>query len=214
LLVVLVLLTAHVAGAEPATDDSSAARAPGDSPSSETDWNRNPFLLEAHLGVATPVGVFGGMLEYSPIENFSLACGAGTNGYGLQTACMARARSFFSPGRTGYFAAGASMGPHKQTESTNLGLLSALIAPFAAGSHGKADEAEYVWEQAIWANFEVGLEMRSGGGSFRPYFGIAWMQNFDDGERKSDQELMYEDRRLADANAVMPYGGLAVGGSF
>jgi len=121
-----------------------------------------PWLVNAHLGVATPIGVTGLELERDLFDRFSVAAGGGLGLSGLQGSAWLRAR-----------LTGISRRKHRNP--TRIGVGAGLSAGrFAQGgcfSFFCGGEKE-VWDWIVWANLELFAEKRFDSGlTLRPYLG-------------------------------------------
>jgi hypothetical protein len=140
-------------------------------------WEQRPLSLELHVGIATPTGVFGGVLDYSILPWLSLGCGVGTNFVGPAGECRLRIRWIRPRNQALYIGAGVSGGPHIQNSLTQAGIFAFAIAPMSAMGHSPPP-APRVWEFAKWANIEFGYERRKATGwVIRPYVGVAVLLN-------------------------------------
>jgi hypothetical protein len=181
------------------------------------NWEMRPVALEAHLGVATPTGNVGAVVDYAVNRWLSLGCGAGTDFEGLQVACMVRPRFAFHPNKAVYAGIGASTGPHAQSETSSLGVLAVVMAPFGANDHTDTEprREEYFWDRAYWTNFEAGYEGRlQKGMTFRAYLGLRMMQNFADYEYVEDDRQNISQGDAGAPHAAMLYAGGAIGYAF
>jgi hypothetical protein len=171
--------------------------------------------LEAHLGVATPTGTLGAVLDVSASRWISFGCGAGTDFEGLQVACMVRPRFAFHPNKAIYAGVGGAMGPHAQSQLSSLGALAIAVAPLASNSESEPRRAEYFWDRAYWVTSEVGYEGRlTSGMTFRGYLGLRWMQNFADYEYVEDDRPNVAQTEAGAPHASMLYAGAAIGYAF
>lgn len=158
----------------PASADADGS-APTPSPRGwDSAWGKNPFSLELHAGIATPLGAVGLMASYSFVPWVALACGAGTNFEGPQFACLARGRLILRETRALYLGAGLSGGPHIQTEVTGFGVFGLLLAPMTQ-MREDLPPAPLHWDFAEWGNFEFGYESRKGL-VFSTYAGLAFIR--------------------------------------
>jgi hypothetical protein len=121
-------------------------------------FTRRPLSLNAVVGVGSPVGGFGGVVEYSVASRFALGVGAGAGWYDggyvrfpgpLQLAALARYRIFVHEGVSdaqafalvGAFASGR------------------FIYPFLPGN-----DTSYVDERAYWVQGALEYELQKGNG--------------------------------------------------
>lgn len=98
----VLLLRAASAAADPlpartehAGEREWAEPAPAEAAARGAAWKERPVSLEGHLGIATPVGFFGGTVEYSPAPYFAIGAGVGTNFLGPVGAFLMRLRPLF-----------------------------------------------------------------------------------------------------------------------
>ena len=116
-------------------------------------WN-DALAIEGHLGVGTPVGLAGLAVDLTPHPNVSFNIGAGQGLRAPQIAAMARVRPFFiTPGLAPGIGAGVSGGD--------------------TGTMHVMDFRQLRFEQAVWLNAEVFLELRRGPFHLRPFVGYA-----------------------------------------
>jgi hypothetical protein len=178
-------------------------------------WEAHPVALEAHAGIATPVGALGVMVDVAPASWVSVGCGTGLSLGGLQLACMMRPRFVFKRNMGVHLGVGASMGPHEQGENTSLGALGAFTGVMSGMAHSATDYSQYTWERAYWTNFEVGFERRlTGGLCLRSYAGLAHMLNFEDREYHLDDNPEIVGPPFDDPQRNLVYVGAAVGKAF
>ena len=186
-----------------------AAQQQSPPPTDPHPWRSRPFALDAVLGIATPWGLAGASAEYAPIEQLSLAAGAGTNLSGWQIAAMARAR-FTAPQRTSFYVgAGYSQGRHFQSDANHDGVFSVLTGPLTAIGHDTRRSRE--WKTARWFNLELGFDRREQRGfDMRLFAGSAFLLNPDAGV--ADEPSGSEDRSPAiPLRGFMIYAGTALG---
>lgn len=176
-------IVSEEAQAEPVESTS-----PSEPDETASAWEKRPFALELHLGVAAPTGALGGVLDYSLLPWLSLGCGVGTNFVGAAGECRLRLRWIRRRNKSLYFGAGLSGGPHRQTPLSRAGIFAIPLAPMSAMGHGPPP-ASRDWDFAKWANFELGFEHRGlTGGVIRPYVGIAVLLNPEDSTIDATQE--------------------------
>jgi hypothetical protein len=116
-------------------------------------WN-DALAIEGQLGVGMPTGLAGLAVDGTPHPNISFNAGVGRGLHAMQIAAMARVRPFFiTPGLAPGIGAGVSGG--------DTGTLKVM------------DFRELRFDQAIWLNAEVFLELRRGPFHLRPFVGYA-----------------------------------------
>jgi hypothetical protein len=176
-------------------------------------WATRPFSIELHLGIATPLGLGGVMLEVAPVRWVSLGCGIGTNVVGVEVACMSRVRAFVRAERAFNLGVGVSGGSYMQSKPTRYGALAPLLG--AMDSMGESPwPSEYYWERALWLNAELGYESRhQSGGSFRVYIGLGKLLNPADATPDPSGPDPGQHRKFERWDAL-PYAGVAWGYAF
>src|SRR5206468_2832257 len=108
-------------------------------------WLARPLVVEGHIGLGTPLGLFGAAVDYSPSPWFAAGIGAGAGAAGPQAALMARFRIPLGEGVGIGLGGGVSGGNYEWTEG---GLFSVLI-----------DKPESkIWKPAYWANADLSIE--------------------------------------------------------
>jgi hypothetical protein len=184
----------------------------------QSGWDRRPWAIELNLGIATPVGVAGLMLDYAPLTSLSLGCGAGTNLFfdtkmhGVEAACMVRFRALSDSQRALALGFGASIGPFLKTEVFAMGTLGPFLGPLTALREGPPPR-ERVWDAAGWLNFEMGYEKRTlEGVTFRVYVGVAHMLNPEDARPlEPPTDAFDRDRDVVELSTTLMYFGVAPG---
>ena len=200
---------AFVFGTVALVTSRAGAEDPPRSASSSNPWEMHPLALELHLGVATPVGAAGAMVDGSLADWLSIGCGAGTNFIGVEGACGFRLRYVYRPTSGVYLGFGLSTGPHSQSHGSRLGLLFPL-APLGR-VHGEREHGFVRYSFAQWENFEFGVEERRASGFHaRAYVGLAHMLNPEEGRR---HHVSPGDLGLKVMTELL-YGGAAVGRAF
>lgn len=133
------------------------------------------LMLEASLGLGTPVGIAGIAVDYSPWPFLGVNLGIGLGLAGLQYGLTPRVRLFRAGNHTQvalYLGAGVSAGAYKQP-SVSINLTSELDDAEPGPSTPTSR-----WSMAYWANAEIGVEIRKEGGpAFRPYLGVSRLLN-------------------------------------
>jgi hypothetical protein len=157
------------------------------------------------VGIATPTGLAGVGLDYSPTHLLSLDCRGGTNLIGPEAACNVRVRPAAGAEQAFYLGAGLSFGPHAQSDVSQDGLFALFTGPFSAMSH--TSYGSYRWDLAYFTNLELGHETRLWTGfTMRAYFGLGVLMNPGDGvESRRDYE------ESVSISNVLAYGGFAFG---
>jgi hypothetical protein len=171
------------------------------------DFTEHPVTIEWRGGIASPTGLFGGALSYSPIPQIGLDCGAGTNLRGLQLACGLRARLMLggSPSSASAFArgrrraitltSGVSTGPYVDTH--------ALQKVTWVDGEGPADRS---YTRAYWWNTDLGVEGRYEGAVVRGFVGVALLQNPGAGT-----DLVSGNQRAEPPTTAIWYVGIGLG---
>jgi hypothetical protein len=130
-------------------------------------WKQRPLSLEAHMGLATPVGFFGVTVEYSPIPMVGIGVGIGTNYLGYAPAVLARFRPLQGARDALVVSAAYSFGKYG----------------FKVGSFdGSTDSGEGYWHSDLlqWAQADIGWEHRAHKGLvLRIALGAAFVTNPD-----------------------------------
>ena len=194
-------LTVGVAQAEPGPERSGEA------------WAERPFSIELMMGVATPLGLGGFMVEVAPVRWLSLGCGIGTNIIGPEVACMSRFRVASTPDTALALGLGVSGGPHHQSPGTALGALSVIAGPLSANGESPWPSS-YHWARALWLNGEVGYERRWPTGlGVRAFVGLARILNPDDRVARPAGPDPGQHRSFQ-PNTTLPYAGLGWGYAF
>jgi hypothetical protein len=122
------------------------------------------IALDGVVGLGTPVGFGGGMLEYTAIPWLTLSAGLGANGQGLQEALGVRLRGSPRPGVAFAFGVCGSTGPYAAAEP--------LIAFF------DTPQDNYTWKRAYWINVDFSIERRWDNGlEMRWFMGLATLAN-------------------------------------
>lgn len=116
-------------------------------------WN-DALAVEGQLGVATPLGLAGLALDWTPHRLVSLNAGVGRGLFAMQLAAMARVRPFFVT---------ANLAPG----------LGAGVSRGGTGTWEVMDSRRLRFDQATWVNGEVFLELRRGRLHLRPFVGVA-----------------------------------------
>ncbi len=178
-------------------------------------WQSHPVALEAHLGIATPVGAIGMMLDVAPVSWLSLSCGFGVSTGGVQTACMGRPRLVIRRSMGVHVGAGASMGAHEQNDLGSYGVFGVPLAFLFGGGESPPDYTTYTWERTYWTNFEGGFEKRwDDGFALRGYIGLAHMLNFEDREYHLDDDPEAFGHPFDDPKQNLIYAGATAGYAF
>ena len=163
-------------------------------------------MLEAQLGFAAPLGLFGLAVDYAPIPELAFNLGIGAGFAGLQYALSGRLRvvrfgqrAHFAP----YVGAGFSMGAYDSPIN---------LPNFIPGADGTTDNENpsphYHWSLAYWTNAEAGIEMRFGNVALRPFFGATFLLN------PGSSSIVYGEHGEAPPGGFDrwgPYIGIAVG---
>ena len=130
-------------------------------------FDDRPWTFETMLGFGTPVGLLGGVLEYTPADVFSFGAGAGFGPGGLEGGVLFDVRPF-RWGKTTKAHALSIGGAYSVGGWTDF---------WQTVDQGLSDP-HYASGFAQWAQFDVGYELRARGGfSFRVATGAAWMLN-------------------------------------
>jgi hypothetical protein len=151
---------------------------PPDAPPQAPDpWATRPFMVEAHLGVGTPLGILGVAFDFAPVPFLALNLGVGLGVSGPEFAFTPRVRLFRWGRRSHgalYLGAGVSANAYDQPTAIDT-------IPLDGSQSESADEiAHYHWNMAYWTNLEAGVEIRlRSGTSLRPYFGVSRLLNSD-----------------------------------
>jgi hypothetical protein len=111
-------------------------------------WKERHLSLEGHLGIATPVGFFGGTVEFSPSPYLAIGAGVGTNFVGPVGAFLARLRPLFGVRDALVISGAYSIGQYG-------------FAPISLD--GSAGSGNGYWRASPlqWAQFDVGWEHRA-----------------------------------------------------
>jgi hypothetical protein len=127
------------------------------------------------LGAGTPVGLIGGVVEYSFLDPVALGAGVGTGAAGPQGAVILNLRPFFWNGRLAAQAIGASVAWSMGNWDSRgfdplLGSLDHRSAEVRAmDQHGTSSFAQ-------WLELDAGYELRTRGGFvLRVASGLAWL---------------------------------------
>src|SRR5688572_10909092 len=126
--------TAALAQDKPAAADATPDR-----------WRDRPFAIWGQGGVGTPLGLVGGMLEWSPHRMVAIGAGAGFDFAGVQYGVMPRLRLILAESVAFHMGLGASGGRWKK---------------FCFLS-GCSDMDYRVVDNAVRANIEAGFEGRT-----------------------------------------------------
>lgn len=198
-------------------DNDDGDRVP-DVSRSHNAWQERPWALEVELGIATPVGMAGLMLDYSLFDWVSLGCGGGTNLYvdtalhGLEGACMLHLRPIKGRERAFSVGLGASIASFRKTELTGMGAFGLFLGGLTQIREGPGPVGR-TWDVAYFVNLEVGYERRSPEGPvFRVYGGIAELANPADGV--PDEPVSPSADGIVSRETTLFYAGVAFGRAF
>lgn len=182
----------------------------------ESAWELRPFAIEVDLGVATPVGALGVMIDTSPSSRFSIGCGLGTNLYfrtissGFEGACMMHLRPLSGRERALSLGVGASVGSFEKSEVSAMGAFGPLLGPMTAIREGPGPRDKR-WDVAAWLNFDIGYERRTvQGATFRVYLGVAQLLNPGSGRETEPPDPNY-DPGVVKSSTTLLYFGVAFG---
>ena len=159
----------------------------------------HPFGLDIVLGLGTPTGLIGGVLDWTPTPYLSLEAGLGYD----------RTFSFFPD------AGGFQWSVMPRLRTPNDGVSLSVGAGMSGGHYEWCDSCPFengdvwTWSHALWFNFETALEYRwQAGAALRLVIGGADLLNRDD---VTCQENRYGCGDIAPARqSIQPYFGLAV----
>ncbi len=172
------------------------------------------LALEGHLGIGTPVGFFGGFVDYALFESVTVGAGAGAGSgpdyLSLHLAAGARWRALRGELNAGYLAVEYSTGGYREFQS------------YALAPSGVAETwtvTDITAERAHWLHLSLGWEHRwRSGVVLRAYYGAGILLNPDDREcisRTYDSGELTETRPCEPASeTTVPFFGLAVGYAF
>jgi hypothetical protein len=110
-------VSAHPSPGDPAQPDGASPDATVVRPRPPDPWETRPFMVEAHLGIGTPVGLVGIAFDYSPWALLGLNLGVGLGVSGPEYAFTSRVRLLRVGRRTRvalYLGAGVSGGSYDQ----------------------------------------------------------------------------------------------------
>jgi hypothetical protein len=177
-------------------------------------WASRRFSVELDLGLATPVGFAGVMLDVALVRWASIGCGVGTTLIALELACMSHVRVLTSPEEAFSFGAGLSVGRYVQTRATRYGALNPLLGTLGSIGHAGSWPSEYEWKKALWLNVEAGYEWRFDSGfTWRVYAGLSTILNPNDAEPHPSEPSPGQSGTYDHSN-IMPYLGGAWGYAF
>lgn len=140
-------------------------------------WARLPWALETHLGLGTPVGALGTVIEYSPAPAVGIGVGAGIgsgpdNGSGVKGALALRLRPARGAHNALVVGAAYSVGGYE----------SGWFEPDTPVDYGRPPPRPiYSTQWAHFAQLELGWERRAESGFLlRLSLGFAWLLNVRD----------------------------------
>jgi hypothetical protein len=176
-------------------------------------WVTDPWALELHAGLGTPVGYLGVALDYSPLRWLSIdagvGIGSGREGGSAHAALGARARLLRLGERRIYAGVDYSTGGWVATSLDPVGGL--------APRHGGSEDSRVVYAKRLhWVQPAVGIEQRFASGALlRLYAGMAVLMNPDglrcEWRSGARCEVDREDRQI---HRTFPFVGGAFGASF
>jgi len=152
------VLASGTARAQEEPGDPSAERAAPARPRPFTFTDR-PLTIDAVLGLGTPVGIIGGIVQYDVARWLALGAGAGANIAGLQLAALARLRPFTWERPWGTI--GIELGGALSTGAYG-GQLD--VGPLISDRPPDPDEQVYSNSWLAWAQADVGFELKTRGG--------------------------------------------------
>jgi hypothetical protein len=171
------------------------------SPPSVASTGARPLTLEGIIGLGTPIGTAGVLLDVALGERWSVAAGAGLGGGGPQVAVMSRLRAAGHPtGPALVIGAGVSGGPYQEFTID-------------------ADHSDLkTWTPALWANGELGFRYSTRSVVFRVSLGTGQVLNVNHFECKNAKYLTSCERERAAGirpfqlfKTTVPYVAVAVG---
>jgi hypothetical protein len=136
-------------------------------------WDERPWCLELTLGIATPTGLAGVVLDRS-FGHVSTSLGVGTNLRGIEAALQTRLR-LRDRSPSFYVGGGVSVGRHVQF-GTGEGVAGIFTRLMSQNDHSGVN-VRYEWDRAFWANLELGVEQRGKVGGLRLFTGAALLLN-------------------------------------
>jgi hypothetical protein len=128
-------------------------------------WSERRLALEGHFGMATPVGLAGITVEYSPLPVLALGAGIGTNFLGPEPAALVRVRPLDGVRDALVVSAAYSVGPYG-------------FKPISID--GSAGSGKGYWHANAlqWVQGDIGWEHRSRKGLvIRIGLGLAYVVN-------------------------------------
>ena len=153
--------------------NDTVSRPPPPVPVRPTHFTDRPLALEAMLGAGTPVGLVGGVLEYSLVDPVAIGAGVGTGVAGPEGAVILNLRPLFWNGRAAH-AIGATLA----WSGGNWDDSPVEILPDMGhqSSEARALEQHRTYTFAQWVQVDAGYELRTRGGfSLRVAYGVAWL---------------------------------------
>lgn len=157
--------------ATPAAAQTSPSTAPTSVSAPRRTWDERRWGVELQLGLGTPTGLLGAVVDATPLPWWTISAGIGEGGGGPQFALGTR---FRVPGQTTFYA--------------GLGMSAGRFC--VPGNHehlpGDCDADATLWNPALWVNGEIGLEsVGDGGFVFRAFLGAQKLLNESAGVRRS-----------------------------
>lgn len=157
----LLTMFAALAVVSKATAQDAASRV-------KSGWEK-PLTLAMNLGLGTPTGFVGFEPQYDPIRYLGFAGGVGVSRGGPQLMAALRPRLPLGERAALSLSLGWSMGPHEQVNDNWFYIDGPGMPVF-----------DRHWAPAHWLNMDGGVEVISGQGWLRVYFGITRLLNVAD----------------------------------
>jgi hypothetical protein len=138
---------------------------------SNTEFTSRPWAAYAVAGFGTPVGLLGAVGEYTFINEFALAGGAGVSTAGLDLAVIANFRPL-------HWSRANQAAAFSTTLAYSTGPWESFDPDLGMSHREDANREDYFVRRAHWLQFDLGFEGRSRGGfAVRLAGGLGWMLN-------------------------------------